>query len=59
MTTCPIVCVAEGQDCPDALLCEGLESKCLDGTCAMDCSEINAAFLEGDSPCPECSPVVW
>jgi predicted P-type ATPase len=52
-TTCPQVCVATIQDCPDKMLCSGNQTLCLDGSCADVCDP----SLE--TPClyTSCAPV--
>ena len=62
-TTCPVVCMAEDQQCPDALTCDeksGLNSTlCMDGSCSTDCTSANLEFDPDESPCPSCRPVIW
>ena len=63
-TTCPVVCVAAGQSCPDALTCDEDKSDlnkilCKDGSCSTDCTSANKEFDPDGSPCPACRPVIW
>ena len=62
-TTCPVVCMAEGQSCPEALSCDDESDLnkilCIDGSCSTDCTSANAEFDPEGSPCPACRPVIW
>lgn len=58
-TTCPIVCMAEGEECPEVLQCEPLTTKCLDGTCLADCTEADEYYATAElGICPSGRPVV-
>jgi hypothetical protein len=62
VTVCPVVCMAEGEQCPVELQCQqDAPNLCDDGTCAQDCAFANAlaAAEDFESPCPKCRPVIW
>ncbi len=51
-TTCAQVCVATVDDCPVEMQCNGTETLCADGNCALTCD------TTVESPCEyECAPV--
>lgn len=52
LTTCPIVCVADANDCPWSLTCQDGGNLCSDGSCSENCDDSVA------SPClASCAPV--
>lgn len=52
LTTCPIVCVADANDCPWSLTCQDGGNLCSDGSCSENCDASVA------SPClASCAPV--
>jgi len=59
VTVCPVVCMAEGEDCP--IGCPVFTQLCKDGSCAEDCSSADelASMEDFTSPCPKCRPIIW
>lgn len=57
-TTCPVVCVASYEECPEQLRCPETEQLCADGSCAVFCSPNLVSPCEQDCALVACPQIV-